>query len=102
MPVPFVQRIGAHKRRIDIACQAEIEKMARELTLRGYAFTLDVWLNGDIFMCCSTPADEVLVSVECIGGRGVVEAVDRLIMTAYIRVNRGRAPAQPPPPFEAA
>lgn len=97
MSIPFTQflRPDGKQRAITVDRSADIETKARALMAVGFRFEIEELTTLDIYMDCSRPQDDEPIANEIsYNGRPVLDAVDRLVSTAYERWTSGKWPLQ--------
>lgn len=97
--IPFTQYMRPHGRREEVAVNRpeEIERLAKELQVKGCKFEIEELMTGEISMTVEDKHVEEFgpVSMQvCQNGPKVPEAVDALIRSAHKRINSGTYPPE--------
>lgn len=86
MPITFTQFILPNGRTEQVSIQrpVDVEKMASEIKLHGYAFEVEILTTGLVSMeILNRMEEDVLAHELCENGPVVLEAVDLLVRNAY-------------------
>lgn len=83
MSIPFTQylRPDGRRQQVSVERSPEIEAIAQEIRAKGYVFTCEVLLTGQVSLAVESPhEDEGDIDIEIVqNGPGVGEAVDKLV-----------------------
>jgi hypothetical protein len=83
-------RPGA-RRRHDVLVHRprEVEAIARALVELGYGLEIVVARDGAVIVSVGREGEDALAEEAVAGGLGLYDAIDRGLMTAYVRATRG-------------